>query len=103
MKSDETWVILFYAGWHKDSGKFMPEYHKLSLDLKDSAQFIKIKSEARMEKRFKVKQYPSIRIMRPGKENKKTKLAVHYDVKGDGNDMNEITKIIKGFSEKADL
>jgi len=107
MKSPDLWVVCFYAGWDDASGKFMAEFHKASVELKGVAKLVKVKALASLEKRFKVKKYPAIRILNAGLENKKSKKAITYEVVGDGEDMAKVAKIVNELVEsnkkKSDL
>ena len=101
MNSEDVWIVVFYNAYDREnSEKFISEFYKHSKELEGKVKCAKYEREGTLLSRFKVKNTLSVRIMKAGLKNKKTKLAVKYDVKGDGKDMDNITQLVNGMVKK---
>ncbi|XP_026469528.1 protein disulfide-isomerase A6 homolog [Ctenocephalides felis] len=71
IKSDDVWLVQFYAPWSADCKKLAPNWAKAATMLKDKVKFgvIDATVHTNITSQYKVQSYPTIKFFAPGKKH----------------------------------
>ena len=79
LKSNDIWIVEFYAPWCSHCKKLKPEYEQAAKNLKGMVKLGMVDAtvEKELAKRFEIKSYPQIKVFDYGLEKSDEK-AVKY-------------------------